>query len=112
MLRRFLISKIYRAAVTATELEYEGSLGLDEDLMDAAGLLAGEIVHVFNINDGNRFETYAIPMPRGSKAVTLYGAAARRGEPGDRIIILAYALAEKPPAPRKIELDEKNDIVP
>jgi aspartate 1-decarboxylase len=112
MLRRFLLSKIHRAAVTETRLDYEGSLGLDEDLMDAVGLFAGEMVYVFDVDNGNRFETYIIPMPRGSKAVTLNGAAARLGAAGDRVIILAYALAEKPPTPRKIELDEKNDVVP
>jgi aspartate 1-decarboxylase len=111
MLRRFLIAKIHRATVTATKVGYEGSLGVDEDLMDAAGLRAGEVVHVFNINNGHRFETYTIPMSRASKAVTLYGAAARLGEVGDRVIILAYALAEEPPAARRIELDENNDVV-
>lgn len=92
-------------------LDYEGSLGLDEDLMDAVGLLAGEMVYVFNIDNGNRFETYIIPLPRGSKSVTLNGAAARLGAVGDRVIILAYVLAENPPNPRKIELDENNDVV-
>ena len=111
MLRRFLIAKIHRATVTAIKVGYEGSLGVDEDLMDAAGLKAGEIVHVFNINNGHRFETYTIPMSRASKAVVLYGAAARLGEVGDRLIILAYALAEEPPSARRIELDEKNDVV-
>jgi len=111
MLRRFLSSKIHRAAVTETLLDYEGSLGLDEDLMNAVGLLAGEMVYVFNVDNGNRFETYVIPMPRGSRAVTLNGAAARLGAAGDRVIILAYVLAEEPPTPRKIELDENNDVV-
>lgn len=111
MLRRFLVAKIYRATITATELSYEGSLGIDEDLMDAAGLLPGEMVHVFNINNGHRLETYTIPLPRGSKGITLYGAAARLGQVGDRLIILAYGLAEEPPVPRKIELDENNDVV-
>jgi aspartate 1-decarboxylase len=111
MLRRFLIAKIHRATVTETELSYEGSVGIDQNLMDAVGLFAGEIVHVFNINNGQRFQTYTIPMPRDSHAITLNGAAARRGQVGDRLIILAYGLAEKPPAPKKIELDENNGIV-
>lgn len=110
-MRRFLVAKIHRATVTATELSYEGSLGIDEDLMDAVGLLAGEIVHVFNVNNGHRLETYTIPLPRGSKDITLYGAAARLGQVGDRLIVLAYGLAEEPPTPRKIELDENNDVV-
>ena len=111
MLRRFLSSKIHRATVTETLLDYEGSLGLDEDLMDAVGLLAGEMVYVFNVDNGSRLETYIIPLPRGSKAVTLNGAAARLGAVGDRVIVVAYVLAEEPPAPRKIELDENNDVV-
>ncbi len=111
MLRRFLIAKIHRATVTATKLTYEGSVGIDEDLMDAVGLLAGEMVHVFNVNTGHRLETYTIPLARGSKDFTLNGAAARLGQVGDRLIILAYGLAEEPPAPRKLELDENNDVV-
>ena len=111
MLRRLLVAKVHRATVTATELSYEGSLGIDEDLLDAVGLLAGEIVHVFNVNNGHRLETYTIPLPRGSKDITLYGAAARLGQVGDRLIVLAYGLAEEPPAPRKIELDENNNVV-
>jgi aspartate 1-decarboxylase len=110
MLRRFLIGKIHRAAITETQLGYEGSIGLDEELMEAAGLLPGEMVHVFNINNGHRFETYTIPMPRGSREVVLNGAAARLGEVGDRIIVLAYALAEEPPEVKRIELDENNVI--
>ncbi len=111
-MRRFLTGKIHRATVTATKLSYEGSIGLDENIIDDAGFLAGEIVYVFNINSGHRFETYIIPEKRGSKAVTLNGAAARLGEVGDRLIILAYGLAEEPPVPRKLELDENNDVVP
>ncbi len=111
MLRRFLIAKIHQATVTETDLSYEGSVGIDQNLMDAVGLLAGEIVHVFNVNNGQRFETYTIPMPRGSRAITLNGAAARLGQVGDRLIILAYGLAEEPPTPRKIELNENNEVV-
>ncbi len=111
MLRRFLIAKIHRATITATKLTYEGSVGIDEDLMDAVGLLAGEMVHVFNVNNGHRLETYTIPLARGSKDFTLNGAAARLGQVGDRLIILAYGLADEPPAPRKLDLDENNDVV-
>ncbi len=112
MLRRFLTSKLHRATITATALDYEGSLGLAEELMEAAALQAGEMVSVFNITNGHRFETYVIPMPRGSRTVSLNGAAARLGEVGDRLIILAYALAETAPPPRVVKLDEKNNIIP
>lgn len=110
-MRRFLTAKIHRATVTAKSVDYEGSLGLDEDLMDAAALTAGEMVMVFNITNGQRFETYLIPAPRGSKTVSLNGAAARLGEVGDRIIVLAFGLAETPPRPKIITLDEHNNVI-
>ncbi len=106
-----MISKIHRATVTAKELDYEGSLALDEDLLEAAGMAVGEMVLVFDITNGERFETYLIAAPRGSKAVSLNGAAARLGEVGDRVIILTYGLAEKAPPPRILTLDEKNNVV-
>ena len=111
MLRRFLTAKVHRAAVTSKELDYEGSFGLDQDLMDAVGLLPGEVVMVLNLDAGHRLETYLIPLARGSKQVALYGAAARLGEVGDRVIVLAYGLAETPPVPKVIVLDEKNNVV-
>jgi len=111
MLRRFLISKIHRAAVTAVALDYEGSLALDEELMEDAGMLAGEMVYVFNVSNGQRFETYLIPAARGSKTVALNGAAARLGAVGDRVIVITYGLAERAPRPRIIRLDEGNNVV-
>lgn len=111
MLRRFLSSKIHRATVTATDLEYEGSLGLDEALMEAAGMAPGEMVLVFNVNTGARFETYIIPRPRGSRDVMLNGAAARLGEVGDRIIVITFCLSEEPITARVITLDAENNIV-
>ena len=111
MFRRFLTAKVHRAAITGKELDYEGSLGLDQNLMDAVGLLPGEIVMVFNVAAGHRFETYLIPLARGSGAVTLYGAAARLGEIGDRIIVMAYGFAETPPEPKIVVLDEGNRII-
>ena len=84
-------SKIHRVSVTGAELDYIGSITLDEDLMDAAGLVQGERVYIVNVNNGERFDTYTIPGTGGSGEVTLNGPAARRVQKGDIIIIIAYA---------------------
>jgi len=90
MIRGMLKSKIHRATVTNAFLEYEGSLTVDQDLMDAVGLIPNELIHVCNINNGERLETYVIPGIRGNGDICLNGAAARKGMVGDRIIILSY----------------------
>lgn len=86
-----LKSKIHRATVTDANLNYVGSITIDEDLMDAAGLLAGEHVYVVDNNNGERLETYVIAGERGSGCVCLNGAAARKVEVGDIVIIMAFA---------------------
>jgi aspartate 1-decarboxylase len=86
-----LRAKIHRAEITDANLFYEGSLTLDEDLMDAAGLLEYEKVHVVNVNNGARLETYIIKGQRGSREVCLNGAAARLGHRGDKVIVITYA---------------------
>jgi aspartate 1-decarboxylase len=83
-------SKIHRVKVTGADLNYIGSITIDEDLMNAVNLIRGEKVQVVNNNNGERLETYAIPGPRGSGEITLNGAAARRVAPGDIVIIMAY----------------------
>ncbi|HID31434.1 MAG TPA: aspartate 1-decarboxylase [Desulfobacterales bacterium] len=90
MIRTFLKSKIHRATVTDVDLNYEGSLGVDAELMKAADILPYELVQVYNINNGERFETYAIEEPQGSGTIALKGAAARKGARGDLIIITCY----------------------
>ncbi len=85
-------SKIHRAVITESNLQYVGSITLDEDLMDAAQLLEGEKVLVVNNNNGERFETYVIKGPRGTGTVCLNGAAARKVLPGDVVIIMSFAL--------------------
>jgi aspartate 1-decarboxylase len=87
-----LKSKIHRATVTQTALNYEGSLSIDKDLIEAARLLPFEQIMVYNISNGERFDTYVIEAEKGSGMVCLNGAAARRGEPGDLIIIASYGL--------------------
>lgn len=90
MIRTFLKSKIHRATVTEVDLNYEGSLGVDADLMKAANILPYELVQVYNINNGERFETYVIKEAPGSGIIALKGAAARKGARGDLIIITCY----------------------
>ncbi|MDR1722598.1 MAG: aspartate 1-decarboxylase [Tannerella sp.] len=86
-----LKSKIHRARVTEANLNYVGSITIDEDLMDAAKLIEYEKVHVLDNNNGERFETYVIRGPRGSGVICLNGAAARRVQPGDIVLIVSYA---------------------
>ncbi len=92
MFRTFLNAKIRDIRITATHLEYEGSLTLDEDWLDQAGILPNEEVQVLNLENAERFITYAIRGPRGSGAVELNGPAAHLGKVGDRIMVLTYAI--------------------
>jgi aspartate 1-decarboxylase len=87
-----LKSKIHEATITEARLDYEGSITIDHRLMDAADLLPFEHIRVYNISNGNRFETYVIEGDRGSGSICLNGAAARKGSPGDLIIIASYGL--------------------
>ena len=114
MLRNMLRAKLHRATVTEAILDYEGSCGIDEDLMDAANLCENEQIHIWNINNGERFVTYAIKAPRGSGIFSLNGSAARRASVGDLIIIAAFGLvAEEGVAahePQLVFMDEKNQV--
>ena len=104
--------KIHRATVTEANLEYMGSITIDEDLIDAAGILPGERVQICNNNNGARLETYTIPGKRGSGVVCLNGAAARCTAIGDVVIIIAYAQMDEKEAralvPKVVMVDEKN----
>ena len=114
MLRAFLRSKIHRATVTHVDVEYEGSLSLDEDLMTAAGLWPFERIDVWNVSNGERFSTYIIRGEKGSRQVGVYGAAGRRVQVGDTIIIAAYANLEDSEVefftPRIVLMEEGNRI--
>ena len=105
-------SKIHRAVVTEANLNYVGSITIDEDLMNQADILNNEKVQIVNNNNGQRFETYAIPGERGSGTICLNGAAARLAHPGDIIIIMAYAIMDKEEAkafkPRIVLLNNNN----
>lgn len=94
MLVQVVKSKIHRVKVTGADLNYIGSITIDEDLMDAANIIEGERVQIVNNNNGERLETYAIPGPRGSGEITLNGAAARRVQKGDTLILIVYAFME------------------
>ena len=94
MLVQVVKSKIHRVKVTGADLNYIGSITIDEDLMDAANIIEGERVQIVNNNNGERLETYAIPGPRGSGEVTLNGAAPRRVAVGDVLILIVYAFME------------------
>lgn len=115
MQRHLMKSKIHRATITTTDLHYEGSLTVDEDLLDAADLVTNEEIHVVNVNTGSRFTTYVIPGPRGSGVVQLNGAAARLGHPGDVVILIAYGVFDETEAerhtPRVVFVDERNRAV-
>ena len=111
-----LKGKIHRAAVTQCDLNYEGSISVDAALMERAGILAHEQVDVLNINNGQRFTTYAIPAPAGSGTIGVNGAAARLAQKGDLVIIIAYARMEEQEArsfqPRLVMVDAANRPVP
>ena len=94
MLRTLCKSKINNAFITDKELHYNGSIGIDKAIIEAADILPGEQVQVLNANNGERFTTYVIEEKEGSGSIVLYGPAARRGEVGDEIVILSYCLME------------------
>ncbi len=108
-------SKIHRATVTDANLNYVGSITIDETLMEKANLLANEKVQVVNINNGERIETYVIPGERGSGVVCLNGAAARRAQSGDLVIIIAYGVMDKSEAktfePAVVHVDKNNSAI-
>src|SRR5665647_1747569 len=114
MLRQMLRAKLHRATVTAADLTYEGSLTIDKNLMDAVGIVPFERVHVYNVNNGERFDTYAIVGAPGSGVIGLNGAAARKGMVGDIIIICTYGFSAEEELqeyhPLIVLLDEHNAI--
>ena len=112
--RWMMRAKIHRAKVTGVELEYGGSITLDEELLKASGILPNERVQVLNLNNGARFETYVIKAPAGSGAVILNGPAARLAYPGDEVIVISYALVPEEEAermrPKVVIVDERNRV--
>ena len=115
MMRMMLKSKIHRATVTQADLDYVGSIAIDVDLMEAADLLEGEKVTIADITNGARLETYVIPAPRGSRTITINGAAAHLVQAGDLVIIMSYCMLEDAEArslkPKVVHVDEDNRVV-
>jgi aspartate 1-decarboxylase len=115
MLRTMLKSKIHRATVTRADLHYVGSITIDADLLDAADLLPGELVHVVDITNGARLETYVIEGRSSSGEIGINGAAARLIQPGDLVIIIGYGLVPDAEAagikPKVVHVDASNRIV-
>jgi aspartate 1-decarboxylase len=115
MFRQMMKAKIHRATVTEANLNYVGSVTIDQDLLELVDILPDEKVQIVNNNNGARFETYAIPGPRGSGVICLNGAAARLVQPGDQVIIINYGLMTDEEArrhhPRVAIMDEQNRVV-
>lgn len=109
-------SKIHRATVTHADLSYEGSVSVDGDLLEAAGILPFEAVHIWNVTRGSRLVTYTLSAPRGSGAICVNGAAAHLNQPGDLVILAAFAEMTPEEArqhvPTVVRVDAKNRIVP
>jgi aspartate 1-decarboxylase len=114
MLVTMMKAKLHRATVTQADLEYEGSIAIDRDLLDVSGILPHEQVDVLNITTGARFTTYAIEAPRGSRTVGVNGAAARLVQAGDKVIVVTYcqmdASQARNYAPQVVLLDEANHV--
>ncbi|MDA1183415.1 MAG: aspartate 1-decarboxylase [Acidobacteria bacterium] len=110
-LRVLCKSKIHHAIVTGADLHYIGSIGIDESLLRLADVIEGEQVSVWNVNNGARIETYAIPLPSGSGRVVVNGAAARHFHPGDKVIIVAFSVTDEKIDPQMIAVDEQNRFV-
>lgn len=110
--RRFLAGKIHRATVTGAQVNYVGSITIDQDLLDASGIFPLEEVEVWNVMNGERLATYVLPGRRGSGEVTLNGAAARRAAVGDEVIISAFVLSDQgpPPTVKVVLLNSSNRV--
>jgi len=114
MLTNMLKAKLHLATVTQAELHYDGSCAIDEDLIEAAGMREFEAIDIYNVNNGERFTTYIIKGQRGSKMISMNGAAARKVQVGDRVIIATYGQYSEAELqgfkPKLVYLDENNNI--
>lgn len=109
-MRWMLRSKIHRATVTQTRLDYEGSITIDESLLERCGMWVGEKVTIANVNNGNRFDTYILPGKRDSGIIAINGAAAHLCNEGDKVIIMGYELTDEPIKAKVLLVDEKNAV--
>ena len=109
-MRWMLRSKIHRATVTQTRLDYEGSITIDEDLVERCGMWVGEKVTIADVDNGSRFETYILPGERGSGVIAINGAAAHLCKEGDRVIIMGYELVDEPIRAKVLLVDHENKV--
>lgn len=109
-MRWMLRSKIHRATVTETRLDYEGSITIDQDLLDRSGIWVGEKVTIADVNNGSRFDTYTLPGKRGSGIIAVNGAAAHLVNEGDLVIIMAYELVDEPIKAKVLLVDSDNRV--
>ncbi len=109
-MRWMLRSKIHRATVTETRVDYEGSITIDQDLLDRSGIWVGEKVTVADVDNGNRFDTYTLPGVRGSGVIAINGAAAHLCNEGDKVIIMAYELVDSPILAKVLLVDDENSV--
>lgn len=107
-LRQVLSAKIHRATITEADINYIGSITIDQDLLDTVDMTPGELVHVWNVTNGERLETYAIAGPRGTGMVCMNGPAALRCEVGHKVIVAAFVLTDETVAPKVALVDEEN----
>jgi aspartate 1-decarboxylase len=114
MYLKMLHSKLHRARCTHSELHYNGSLGIDKELIERCGLIPGQQIDVLNVNNGERFTTYVIEEPAGSRNIGVYGAAAHKAKRNDLLIIIAYAMMDEKEAraykPRVLIMNEDNTV--
>ncbi len=104
-------SKIHRATVTECDVNYVGSITIDSNLLEAVDIIDGELVHVWNVNNGERLETYVIAGERGSGVICLNGAAAHKAKVGDKVIICAFCMTDEPIERKVIIVDDNNQII-
>jgi aspartate 1-decarboxylase len=114
-MRVMLTAKLHRVRLTRVDRDYEGSIGIDRELLEAAGILEYEMVHVWNVTNGERLQTYAIAAPEGSGEICLNGAAAHKGNPDDLVIIATFAPMEEAQArihrPKVVHVDSHNRVL-
>lgn len=110
-MRWMLRSKIHRATVTETRLDYEGSITIDQDLVEGCGMWVGEKVTIADVDNGNRFETYILPGKRGSGIIAINGAAAHLCNEGDKVIIMGYELTDEPIQAKVLLVGSDNRVV-
>lgn len=109
-MRWMLRSKIHRATVTQTRLDYEGSITIDEDLVERCGMWVGEKVTIADVDNGSRFETYILPGERSSGIIAINGAAAHLCNEGDKVIIMGYELVDEPIRAKVLLVDSENKV--